>query len=306
MSNTNKEVPPGSGSEDLIPSQQRKRKRTANTNDEENTQPCGSNFNNTETCVPLSNVFPRVLADISNIHPNMPSSRVNIGTTPTNDYGKHESGQEKRLKSSSYKLMSQSSNQTTVSNIIGGSNYDSTVLKRKRSATIDVTDHTPSTFSSKKRCPKSRVLTDITNVLPTPSTLPLQLGTPSTNAKGKGKVLAGDNKFKTKTTTKSCRKTLEAQFDGCVNDNSSSEDDEDQAYQCDYQAEESELDKEQIYDCSSEESDTSDCETLSCDQDTDNRSPNVDSKQKTKTASSCTPMTKATSSRKQYGTQFKG
>ncbi|KAH0929117.1 hypothetical protein HID58_014844, partial [Brassica napus] len=286
MSNTNKEVPPGSGSEDLIPSQQRKRKRTANTNDEENTQPCGSNFNNTETCVPLSNVFPRVLADISNIHPNMPSSRVNIGTTPTNDYGKHESGQEKRLKST------QSSNQTTVSNIIGGSNYDSTVLKRKRSATIDVTDHTPSTFSSKKRCPKSRVLTDITNVLPTPT-------------KGKGKVLAGDNKFKTKTTTKSCRKTLEAQFDGCVNDNSSSEDDEDQAYQCDYQ-EESELDKEQIYDCSSEESDTSDCETLSCDQDTDNRSPNVDSKQKTKTASSCTPMTKATSSRKQYGTQFKG
>lgn len=77
--------------------------------------------------------------------------------------------------------LAQSSNQTTVSNIIGGSNYDSTVLKRKRSATIDVTDHTPSTFSSKKRCPKSRVLTDITNVLPTPRTLPLQLGTPSTN-----------------------------------------------------------------------------------------------------------------------------
>ncbi|CAF2061624.1 hypothetical protein HID58_072245 [Brassica napus] len=300
MSNTHKEVPPGS--EGLIPAQQRKRKRTANTSDEENTQPCGSNFNNTETSVPLSNVFPRVLADISNIHPNLPSPRVNIGTTPTNDYGKHESGQGKRLKSSSYKLMSQSSNQTTVSNIVGGSNYDSTVLKRKRSATIDVTDHTPYTFSSKKRCAKSGVLTYITNVLPTASTLPLQLGTPSTNAKGKGKVLAGDNKFKSKTTTKSCRKTLEAQFEGCVNDNSSSEDDEDQAYQCYYQAEESELDKEQVYDCSSEESDTSDCETLSCDPDTDHRSPNVLSKTNTKTASSCTPMTKATSSRKQYGT----
>ncbi|WZZ67623.1 hypothetical protein YC2023_078993 [Brassica napus] len=279
MSNTHKEVPPGS--EGLIPAQQRKRKRTANTSDEENTQPCGSNFNNTETSVPLSNVFPRVLADISNIHPNLPSPRVNIGTTPTN---------------------AQSSNQTTVSNIVGGSNYDSTVLKRKRSATIDVTDHTPYTFSSKKRCAKSGVLTYITNVLPTASTLPLQLGTPSTNAKGKGKVLAGDNKFKSKTTTKSCRKTLEAQFEGCVNDNSSSEDDEDQAYQCYYQAEESELDKEQVYDCSSEESDTSDCETLSCDPDTDHRSPNVLSKTNTKTASSCTPMTKATSSRKQYGT----
>ncbi|KAG2278971.1 hypothetical protein Bca52824_061526 [Brassica carinata] len=261
MSNTNKEVPPGS--EGLIPAQQRKRKRTANTNDEENTQPCGSNFNNTETSVPLSNVFPRVLADISNIHPNLPSPRVNIGTTPTNGLTimGNMSGQGKRLKSSSYKLMSQSSNQTTVSNIVGGSNYDSTVLKRKRSATIDVTDHTP--------------------------TLPLQLGTPSTNGscvtkittKGKGKVLAGDNKFKSKTTTKSCRKTLEAQFEGCVNDNSSSKDDEDQAYQCDYQL-------IKVY-------------TFYY---TDHRSPDVLSKTNTKTTSSCTPMTKATSSRKQYGT----
>lgn len=82
MSNTNKEVPPGS--EGLIRSQQRKRKRTANTNDAENTQPKSSNFNNTSTYVPLSNVFLRVLADISNIHPNLPSSRVFIGTTPTN------------------------------------------------------------------------------------------------------------------------------------------------------------------------------------------------------------------------------
>ncbi|CAN6982162.1 unnamed protein product [Brassica oleracea var. botrytis] len=287
MSNTNKEVPPGS--EGLIRSQQRKRKRTANTNDAENTQPKSSNFNNTSTYVPLSNVFLRVLADISNIHPNLPSSRVFIGTTPTNDYGKHENGQQKRLKSNSYKLMSESSNQTTVSNIIGGSNNVSTILKRKRADSIDVTDHTPSTFSSKKRGAKSGVLTDVTNVLPTASTLPFQLRTPSTNAKGKGKVLDGDNKFKSKTTTKSWRKTLEAQFDGCVNDNSSSEDDEDQAYQCDYEAEESELEREQVYDCSSEESDT------------DHRSPDVLSKTNTKTASSCTPMTKATSSRKQYG-----
>ncbi|CAN6818879.1 unnamed protein product, partial [Brassica oleracea] len=241
MSNTNKEVPPGS--EGLIRSQQRKRKRTANTNDAENTQPKSSNFNNTSTYVPLSNVFLRVLADISNIHPNLPSSRVFIGTTPTNDYGKHENGQQKRLKSNSYKLMSESSNQTTVSNIIGGSNNVSTILKRKRADSIDVTDHTPSTFSSKKRGAKSGVLTDVTNVLPTASTLPFQLRTPSTNGscvtkistKGKGKVLDGDNKFKSKTTTKSWRKTLEAQFDGCVNDNSSSEDDEDQAYQCDYE-----------------------------------------------------------------------
>ncbi|KAF3512426.1 hypothetical protein F2Q69_00003267 [Brassica cretica] len=262
MSNTNKEVPPRS--EGLIRSQQRKRKRTANTNDAENTPPKSSNFNNTSTSVPLSNVFPRVLADISNIHPNLPSSRVFIGTTPTNE----------------------SSNQTTVSNIIGGSNNVSTILKRKRADSIDVTDHTPSTFSSKKRGAKSGVLTDVTNVLPTASTLPFQLRTPSTNgscvtkistkAKGKGKVLDGDNKFKSKTTTKSWRKTLEAQFDGCVNDNSSSEDDEDQAYQCDYE-EESELEREQVYDCSSEESDT------------DHRSPDVLSKTNTKTASSCTP-----------------
>ncbi|KAH0891203.1 hypothetical protein HID58_053632 [Brassica napus] len=302
MSNTNKEVPPRS--DGLIRSQQRKRKRTANTNDAENTQTKSSNFNNTSTSVPLSNVFPRVLADISNIHPNLPSSRVFIGTTPTNDNGKHENGQQKRLKSNSYKLMSESSNQTTVSNIIGGSNNVSTILKGKRADSIDVTDHTPSTFSSKKRGAKSGVLTDVTNVLPTASTLPFQLRTPSTNgscvtkistketrqfsAKGKGKVLDGDNKFKNKTTTKSWRKTLEAQFDGCVNDNSSSEDDEDQAYQCDYE-EESELEREQVYDCSSEESDT------------DHGSPDVLSKTNTKTASSCTPMTKATSSRKQYG-----
>ena len=167
--------------------------------------------------------------------------------------------------------LAESSNQTTVSNIIGGSNNVSTILKGKRADSIDVTDHTPSTFSSKKRGAKSGVLTDVTNVLPTASTLPFQLRTPSTNgscvtkistkgkyyksnnyfkifsafsaigyffwletrqfsAKGKGKVLDGDNKFKSKTTTKSWRKTLEAQFDGCVNDNSSSEDDEDQAY----------------------------------------------------------------------------
>ena len=172
--------------------------------------------------------------------------------------------------------LAESSNQTTVSNIIGGSNNVSTILKGKRADSIDVTDHTPSTFSSKKRGAKSGVLTDVTNVLPTASTLPFQLRTPSTNgscvtkistkgkyynsnnyfkifsafsaigyffwletrqfsAKGKGKVLDGDNKFKNKTTTKSWRKTLEAQFDGCVNDNSSSEDDEDQAYQCDYE-----------------------------------------------------------------------
>ncbi|KAF3508721.1 hypothetical protein F2Q69_00003271 [Brassica cretica] len=193
MSNTNKEVPPGS--EGLIPAQQRKRKRTANTNDEENTQPCGSNFNNTETSVPLSNVFPRVLADISNIHPNLPSPRVNIGTTPTNDYGKHESGQGKRLKSSSYKLMSQSSNQTTVSNIVGGSNYDSTVLKRKRSATIDgsvyFTDSqelndSVTTPSSKRKEDEAISLADISSTSKKPCLMTVKIEKAEEAAKKRG------------------------------------------------------------------------------------------------------------------------
>ncbi|KAL0796796.1 hypothetical protein Bca101_068173 [Brassica carinata] len=242
MSNTNKEAPPRT--EGLGPSQQRKRKTRADFDDAENTHPCFSNLNNTS--VALSNIFPRVLADISNVHPNFPSSTVSIGNTPTN---------------------AQSSNQTTVSNIGGGS------IKRKISATIEVTENTPSMFSRKKR------------------------------AKGKGKVLAGDNKL-TKTITKSCKKTLEAQFDGCVDGNSSSEDDEDQAYQCDYEAEESELYEEQVYDCSSEESDTSDSEPINADPilstDTSHRSPDVLSKTNTKTASSCTRKTKSASSRKQY------
>ncbi|KAF2616592.1 hypothetical protein F2Q68_00038643 [Brassica cretica] len=95
--------------------------------------------------------------------------------------------------------------------------------------------------------------------------------------KGKRKVVARDNKLKSNTRTKSCRKTLEPQFDGCLDD-SSSEDEEDQAYDCNYE-EESDLYKEQVYDCSSEESGSSDCETISCDPmlspDTDQRSPNA-------------------------------
>ncbi|KAL0696757.1 hypothetical protein Bca4012_063937 [Brassica carinata] len=269
MSNTNKEAPPRT--EGLGPSQQRKRKTRADFDDAENTHPCFSNLNNTS--VALSNIFPRVLADISNVHPNFPSSTVSIGNTPTN---------------------AQSSNQTTVSNIGGGS------IKRKISATIEVTENTPSMFSRKKRGAKSGVpmyfllpihylfnLEHLLQVVP----------------KGKGKVLAGDNKL-TKTITKSCKKTLEAQFDGCVDGNSSSEDDEDQAYQCDYEAEESELYEEQVYDCSSEESDTSDSEPINADPilstDTSHRSPDVLSKTNTKTASSCTRKTKSASSRKQY------
>ncbi|CAN6929236.1 unnamed protein product [Brassica oleracea] len=128
--------------------------------------------------------------------------------------------------------------------------------------------------------------------------------------KGKGKVVAGDNKLKSNTRTKSCRKTLEPQFDGCLDD-SSSEDEEDQAYDCDYE-EESELYKEQVYDCSSEESDSSDCETISCDPmlspDTDQRSPNVlpkegCSKTNTKPTSSSksTQIPKRTTSQKHCG-----
>ncbi|KAJ4873974.1 hypothetical protein Rs2_44260 [Raphanus sativus] len=298
MKNSNKDVPPGS--EDLIPTQQRKRKRRSNNNESENSQPCTSNMNNTGTSIPLSKAFPRVLSDISNIHHKIPSSTISIGANDATDNGIDENGQGKRLKRNSHKLMSQSSNQTTVSNIVGGSSNVSTTLKRKRSATKDVTDHTPSTFSRKKHNAKSGVLTDISNVLPTPTTFPGQFGTSSTSrscitkistkAKGKGKVLAGDDKFESITITNSVRKTLEAQFDGCVDDNPSSEDDEDQPYQCDYE-EESELYNEQVYDCSSEESDTSDSETIGCD-------PMLS------TDASCKRMTKATSSRKQYGTQF--
>lgn len=69
----------------------------------------------------------------------------------------------------------QSSNQTTVSNSVGGSNNNKATLKRKRSTSIDVTEHTPSSYSSKKKCSKPGVLADITN------TLPSMLGTPSTS-----------------------------------------------------------------------------------------------------------------------------
>ncbi|KAF2537056.1 hypothetical protein F2Q68_00020737 [Brassica cretica] len=203
--------------------------------------------------------------------------------------------------------MSQSSNQTTVSNIVGGSNNNKETLKRKRSTSIDVTEHTPSSYSSKKKCSKPGVLADITN------TLPSMLGTPSTSGpciskistEGKGKVVAEDNKLKSNTRTKKCRKTLEQQFDGCVDDYSSCEDDEDQAFQCDYE-EESELYKEQVYDCSSEESDTSDNETINCnpiskDSNANQRSPDVLSKEgnqeiNTQHTSSCAKIVKRTSS----------
>ncbi|KAG2304181.1 hypothetical protein Bca52824_032832 [Brassica carinata] len=272
-----------------------KRKRRAEFDDAENIHPCSSNFDNTS--VPLSKVFPRVLADISNVHPHLLSSTVSIRTIPTND-GKLDTPQAKRLKRTSYNLITiEQSNY--CSNIVGGSNNVSKTLKRKRSATIDVSDHTPSTLLKKTRGAKSGILTDITNVLPTANTLSSQLGTPSTSGscitkistKGKGKVLAGDNKFETKTITESCKKTLEAQFDGCVNDNSSSENDEDQAYQCDY-----------------EESDTNDSEPAIHDPilttDIGHRSPDVLSKTNRKTVSSCTPNTKRRSYKKQYGTYF--
>ncbi|WZZ88457.1 hypothetical protein YC2023_117036 [Brassica napus] len=250
MTQKNEEVPPGS--HDLISSQQRKRKRRADNNESENTQPCGEASNNISTSVPLRKAFTRVLNDISNIPTNLRFSTVSIGTNPTN---------------------AQSSNQTTVSNIVGGSNNNKETVKRKRSTSIDVTEHTPSSYSSKKKCSKPGVLADITN------TLPSMLGTPSTSGSWKDKVVAEDNKLKSNTRTKKCRKTLEQQFDGCVDDYSSCEDDEDQAFQCDYE-EESELYKEQVYDCSSEESDTSDNETINCnpiskDSNANQRSPDM-------------------------------
>ncbi|CAF2143698.1 unnamed protein product [Brassica napus] len=236
MTQKNEEVPPGSHS--LLSSQQRKRKRRADNNESENTQPCGEASNNI-TSVPLRKAFTRVLNDISNIPTNLRSSTVSIGTNPANDSGnvKDQNALAKRLKSNSYKFMSQSSNQTTVSNSVGGSNNNKATLKRKRSTSIDVTEHTPSSYSSKKKCSKPGVLADITN------TLPSMLGTPSTSGsciskistKGKGKVVAEDNKLKSNTRTKRCRKTLEQQFDGCVVDYSSCEDDEDQAFQYDYE-----------------------------------------------------------------------
>ncbi|WZY78963.1 hypothetical protein YC2023_025347 [Brassica napus] len=283
MTQKNEEVPPGSHS--LLSSQQRKRKRRADNNESENTQPCGEASNNI-TSVPLRKAFTRVLNDISNIPTNLRSSTVSIGTNPAN---------------------AQSSNQTTVSNSVGGSNNNKATLKRKRSTSIDVTEHTPSSYSSKKKCSKPGVLADITN------TLPSMLGTPSTSGsciskistKGKGKVVAEDNKLKSNTRTKRCRKTLEQQFDGCVVDYSSCEDDEDQAFQYDYE-EESELYKEQVYDCSSEESDTSNNETINCnpiskDSDANQRSPDVLSKEgkqeiNTQRTSSCAKMVKRTSS----------
>ncbi|CAF1748470.1 unnamed protein product [Brassica oleracea var. botrytis] len=307
MTQKNEEVPPGS--HDLISSQQRKRKRRADNNESENTQPCGEASNNISTSVPLRKAFTRVLNDISNIPTNLRFSTVSIGTNPTNDSGnvKDQKALAKRLKSNSYKFMSQSSNQTTVSNIVGGSNNNKETVKRKRSTSIDVTEHTPSSYSSKKKCSKPGVLADITN------TLPSMLGTPSTSGsciskistKGKDKVVAEDNKLKSNTRTKKCRKTLEQQFDGCVDDYSSCEDDEDQAFQCDYE-EESELYKEQVYDCSSEESDTSDNETINCnpiskDSNANQRSPDVLSKEgnqeiNTQRTSSCAKMVKRTSS----------
>ncbi|KAH0939864.1 LOW QUALITY PROTEIN: hypothetical protein HID58_007325, partial [Brassica napus] len=312
----NEEVPPGSHS--LLSSQQRKRKRRADNNESENTQPCGEASNNI-TSVPLRKAFTRVLNDISNIPTNLRSSTVSIGTNPANDSGnvKDQNALAKRLKSNSYKFMflndpmlclwKQHNQAIKLLNSVGGSNNNKATLKRKRSTSIDVTEHTPSSYSSKKKCSKPGVLADITN------TLPSMLGTPSTSGsciskistKGKGKVVAEDNKLKSNTRTKRCRKTLEQQFDGCVVDYSSCEDDEDQAFQYDYE-EESELYKEQVYDCSSEESDTSNNETINCnpiskDSDANQRSPDVLSKEgkqeiNTQRTSSCAKMVKRTSS----------
>lgn len=52
--------------------------------------------------------------------------------------------------------------------------------------------------------------------------------------KVKGKVDAGVNRSKLMKKTKSCQKTLERQFESCLDDNSESEVDEDQAYQSGY------------------------------------------------------------------------
>lgn len=82
MTQKNEEVPPGS--HDLISSQQRKRKRRADNNESENTQPCGEASNNISTSVPLRKAFTRVLNDISNIPTNLRFSTVSIGTNPTN------------------------------------------------------------------------------------------------------------------------------------------------------------------------------------------------------------------------------
>lgn len=67
MRNTNKEVP--SGRKNLLSAQNRKRERTPNTNESENTLTRTANMNNITTSVSLSKLFPRVLSDISNIHP---------------------------------------------------------------------------------------------------------------------------------------------------------------------------------------------------------------------------------------------
>ncbi|KAG2314865.1 hypothetical protein Bca52824_017987 [Brassica carinata] len=151
-----------------------------------------------------------------------------------NGNGRDDNALEKIFKSVSDKLMSQASNQTTMSNIIGGSDSTSATLKRKRSTKADVPDSTPTSFSGKKRCSKQAVLSDITNICSTSSTLPPKLRTHFTSGSCVSKISTnGKGKLKTNTRTKSCRKILEPQFNGYVDD-SSSEDEEDQAYQYDY------------------------------------------------------------------------
>ncbi|CAG7883254.1 unnamed protein product [Brassica rapa] len=185
MRTTNREVPPGTPNFRSV--QQRKRKRTANTDESENTQTRSSTMNNTSTSVPLSK------AD--------------------------ENALPKRVKNRGYKFTSQESNQTTVNNIMGGSDSITATGKRKISTTIDVDDSTPSSYSGNQNSSKRRNLSDITNICPTVSNLQSNLQTPftsggcvskiSTNAlSDKGKVVARDNKIKSNTRTNSCRKTL--------------------------------------------------------------------------------------------------
>lgn len=90
--------------------------------------------------------------------------------------------------------LAQSSNQTTVSNIVGGSNSVSTTLKRKR-APVVVDTIPPLSTSSKKRSAKSGILADITNICPTPSSLPFNRSTPSTSGSCISKISTEGNSF---------------------------------------------------------------------------------------------------------------
>ena len=77
--------------------------------------------------------------------------------------------------------LAQESNQTTVNNIMGGSDSITATGKRKISTTIDVDDSTPSSYSGNQNSSKRRNLSDITNICPTVSNLQSNLQTPFTS-----------------------------------------------------------------------------------------------------------------------------